>query len=411
MPPGGFRALACWALETHQPQHHAFTQLLGINQLVTMTTTLLGPLARTPEQWVRLSRLAAIMNAWQVHEVFSDNLAMGLGFPPEFDDDPEAARRRLLHAFDREIHRTLESRAEGSRPAPGDLSRVFAGGDADISIFEQSLASGALEGLARQFVAQHPSHPLPEIDHDVSSILVANVLSCAEVVDAVEHPALAEMISSWLCRRYASVDVLLRGRPLELSALLEHGTRTILVVPTLGYYAGGLVDSERLTAALDAGLLPEALRLSALLLRLLNDLGTTLLTSSSQRTRARCRELASTLLARRGEVPCIADALLYVRDDAATRLLKDARFREFNVALHGLSHREVDPVVVEELTARIEHCAAVYREQSHALSTALEQLTRCLGDPRCSLMLRSFVEFHEVMYRCAYDSSAGDYAI
>lgn len=411
MPPCPFRELAQWAMTDDHPGHHRFAQINAISQLVKMTTILLSPVVAAEDGWPGVLLAAGTMNAWQVHEVFSDNLAIGLGFPAEYDDDAMSRRRALLRRFNDEV---LESLASSPPTKTRDeLNEIFHPFNEQVSIFQQSLIADKHRELARSFATQRTDLNEDMIEHCMAPILTANILSCGEVVSFIEHAELKELVRRWLGYRYSSVNTLMSVQSIDAPELLDHGGKTILVVPTLGYYVYALAKAngvlDKITPELVSGPLAQALRSSAILVRLLNDLGTHLMVATAEERRSVLAELVADIKSDNAEV--FVSELAKLDSPKLTRFTKDASFREINLGFHGLAHKATTAGLLDKFCARIEFYATAYREHRDNMLKNIEQVTQHVGDPRCGEIIASFVEFHELLYQQHYHQDDGEYAI
>ena len=78
MPSGPYRDFSAWAFSPGNPRQAEFLRLTGLTQLVKMNVTLLSGIVED-DHWPEVLRHAGLMNTYQVLEVISDNLALGLG--------------------------------------------------------------------------------------------------------------------------------------------------------------------------------------------------------------------------------------------------------------------------------------------------------------------------------------------
>src|SRR5687767_14205729 len=104
MPAGPYRDFTAWAYSADNPRRHEYLQSTGVIQLVTMNTRMLTGLVEE-EDWPGMLRHAGRMNAYQVFEVVSDDLAIGLGHPVL--DEAQARRLDLIGALNRAMLQAL----------------------------------------------------------------------------------------------------------------------------------------------------------------------------------------------------------------------------------------------------------------------------------------------------------------
>lgn len=403
MPHCPFRDMALWALKGGRENADFFSQINAITQLGKMTTLLLSPVA-DEQQWPFCVAAASIMNAWQVHEVFSDNLAIGLGLPLDSDDISQQSRRRLLQIFNQEMDQALSINGPSDR---AKLLERFNQLARNISLSDQSLVTEKHQQLIQRFSRASHSQP-SDIDKSIAPILTANILSCVEVLDHIQNDDIRDLTRRWLRHRYMSVNALLDTAEPPLDDLVMHGTRTILVVPTLAYYVDIFLP-EGIRGDFINGTLQEALCSAATLVRLLNDIGTYLLTSSDGDREAHL-DIIQGLLSKQEHHPLI-DVLARQSAVTLTRLIKDARFREFNIGFHGIGHLKTTPQLISQLIRRLQILGGIYSSTKGRLLKLATKIDETTRSPTCSRILTSFVAFHEHLYANHHHASQGEYAI
>jgi hypothetical protein len=156
--------------------------------------------------------------------------------------------------------------------------------------------------------------------------------------------------------------------------------------------------------------LGRALHAAATIVRLQNDLGTRMLIAAPAERR---RALLQVLECAAGPhaSPTLRDALSDQGHVMLTRLVKDARFGEFNLGLYGLLHAPLTHDVLEVLLARIDEYAGDYRRSWRVLETLGHPLDEGTGSTRCKHVIMSFARFHEELYMHQHEASQGEYAI
>jgi hypothetical protein len=404
--PSAFRQFYLRMLDPEADVHEAFVQVSAIHQLALLTRQLLAGLVETPLHVGHVLEASKRMNAWQVHEVVSDNLALGLGHPAEVDDAADQARRTLLRVFNNAMAGRL--RGAGAMAMPD--FRELAGDRVRFS--RSALAPEVHASLIARF-STWSGIPAREVEASAPDQLAANIESCLDMLGAMVCAPLAGAARASLIGRYDGVNELLAVCDLPFDQLLRSGTHTILVLPTLAFYVDALSTCLDLEDRLEclAQSWVDALELAAALVRLLNDVGTDLLEMEPPHRAKLCGALRAAAhaspdlpLARSLREPTAAIPAL-------TRLRKDIEHDEFNLALHGIGHRSAGADAMPELEARLESAAAAFCSGRQRLHRLLERLDEQMGDPRTCLLVRRFVGFHERLYRHAYDSRSGDYAV
>jgi hypothetical protein len=409
LPNSAFRTFYLRMLDPAAEAHASFVQLAAIAQLANLTSELLNGLADTPRQADHLLSASMLMNAWQVHEVVSDNLALGLGHPAALDDAEEAARRALLRTFNLAMCGRL--RGEGcSMTTP---FRELAHGK--VAFGRSSLVPAVHAALIAQF-AEASGISGGEVEASAPDQLVANIESCIDMLDGMTCAPLAEAARASLLSRYEGVNELLSSPDLTFDRLLAIGTHTILVLPTLAFYVDALTAclgvTARLTPVVEDRSLIDALATAATLVRLLNDIGTNLLTAAPAQRQDLLRAIRNAI----AEAPddlALVNALPreIMANPALTRLRKDIEHDEFNLLLHGIGHRGPVREMIDTFEARLARAASEYSSAKRRLNSLLDRLDQRMADERPGLLVRRFVGFHERLYRNAYDSRSGEYAI
>jgi hypothetical protein len=82
MPSSAYRDFYLWALSSENPHRQTFLEVNGITQLVKLTITLLDGLVDS-QDWPQLAEASILMSTYQIYEIVSDNLAIGLGLRPK----------------------------------------------------------------------------------------------------------------------------------------------------------------------------------------------------------------------------------------------------------------------------------------------------------------------------------------
>jgi hypothetical protein len=418
LPAGPYRDFASWAYSAQNPRRLEFLQAGGLIQVATMNVTLLGGLVEG-DAWAETERYAVIMNAYQAFETISDNLGMGLGAPRL--DEPARERLGLLASFNRSILRALEPGY--TAPALLLLSGAPQQAAARASAFDQSLAGGTHAGVVEEyakFVRQHGNADVnpTEIEFGLWGALVVNIEMARETVSALTGLATQQIYLDGLRNRYIAVDRCLRGPDLPRLELAGLGARTILVSPTLAYFAailGEIISQPPAYRSIVAdGSLGDLLTDAALLVRLQNDIGPRLLRLTAPQQSA----LLHRLTVRMHEARLVSAeevlALLVAEaeaDAAFTRLHKDLASEEFNLALWHPRRAEDAPSALRAFGESLGYFSTLYQQHSTRLATGIAMLDERLGDRRIGMVIDRFVRFHERLYSNRYTDRLGEYAI
>lgn len=405
MPAGPYRDFAAWAFSPRNPRQQEYLQSMGVTQLINMNSTLLSGLVEE-EQWPRLLRRAGLMNAYQVLEVISDNLAFGLGEP---DLDEAADRRRTLVSS---VNRAM---IEGLTPGRHTPAVLLLAGQARqaaqfASGFDQSLAGPKHVEMAQEYarylaVTGGPAPTLEELEFGVWPALVAGVEVCRDLAESMDDTATGPLLREGLCDRYRAVDRTLYAEHLSRLDLAALGAQTILVAPTLCYLIGAVIENvPRHPEVIRDGTLHEVLSDAALLIRLQNDIGTRLLRMAPIQHAAELSRLSI-------GAADLRQALDAAEDPAFTRLQKDIRNAETNVALWHARRAPNETQAWNALGDSLTYYSNLYAQHSARLNLGLAELDRRLADKRAGTMIERLVRFHEQMYSHPHTSPVGEYAI
>ncbi|MBB5915351.1 hypothetical protein BJY24_004263 [Nocardia transvalensis] len=402
LPEPDYREFFAWALSADNPDRALFTRIIALTQLGNLTGELLAGLSGADE-WPALLRHAVPVNLYQIFEVVSDNLGIGLAEPGA---RPEA--RALLRDFDAVAAGDL--RHPSTRPVAGLLAPLRSRCDR-VSGFAQSLTAEYQRKIRDRYLADRAPAVAPDaLEYSVWSGLVANLESGRDVLAALAGTAGEAAVRAATIERYTAVDRTVLGLDRSREELLDTGSKAILVTATLAYFAtvfGELSGADPgYPAALDDGSLVAAFETAAALVRLQNDIGTPLL----RMTRADRSDLFESLRDGRASNP-LSTLRAAANEPALNRFRKDLEHGEFNICL-GMMRTADDPgeglrVLIDDLDYFAERYARLRRE----LDRQLTALDRRLRDRRGIELTRRFVDFHERLYSHRYDTLDGDYAI
>jgi hypothetical protein len=338
------------------------------------------------------------MNVYQLYEIVSDNLAIAAA---------GVRSRPVLRVFNAAMVAALR----GDPVLPAELLAGIEPPVRRLSAFAHSLAGPAHRRMASRFVAERGGRTVKDIEYGVWPALVANVSTAQAVADRVAGLSIGRVMRDGLVRRYEAVNRTLDGGYLPLFELATIGAHAILVTPTLSYYVGAMGEilhpDPGFAACVADGTLPEALFDAALLVRLLNDIGPGLLTSSA----AVRREVWQQVRAAPGST---VDTVLLgddVPSTVLTRLRKDLRHGEFNVALHGVRLADSLPAALDALSSAVDYYTVLYSLHANRLVAGLSALDKRLSDRRPLTLIDRFVRFHVELYANPYTEAAGEYAV
>ncbi len=410
MPAGVQRDFYLWAFSSQNPLQSQFLQTTGVLQLVNLTVMLLDDLVDRYD-WPQLAAYSALLNVYLSYEAVSDNLAIGVArLTP---DDNHLLQRNLLYGF----NQAMIARLKGSWQTAAELLEPLQPDSARFSSFDQSLSADKHSAFARAYVESHPGVLLKYLEHGLWPALVANIEACAELASMMDRCQTGSLLREGLINRYQSVNRTLEAQNMPRLELATVGAHSILVAPTLAFYAAALAEIIRPNPhyyrVIEDGLLNEALYDAALLVRLLNDMGTDLLRQSEDQRRILVNGLRTTYLKNGNTLNTLPLLLLSAADvdEALTRIHKDVFHGEFNVCLFNLRHIQQVPDAITMFEHNLAHYARLYAEHTARLEENLQAIRERLHDEVVSRVIHRFVQFHVRLYSHRFTTAVGEYAI
>ncbi len=410
VPECTYRSYCDWSLSDENPRRDAFLQAMGITQLTHLTLTLLDGMVEE-RHWPRLVDCSVVMNVYQVWEIISDNLAIGLARRAPADST-YIERRQLVLGFNRAMVERLNGRSEHAR----ETLRPWQQSADRLSSFTQSLIAEKHAVLAEEYVRTHPGTSLAEIEHSIWPALVANIETCAALSTFTSQYQLGPHITGGLVKRYSAVTRLVEHQDMTPEQRGSVGADAILVMPTLAYYVAVLAEMLEPTPGLhevvEDGTLPGALFDVALLVRMVNDLGGLVKLSEHERA-SLVKSLGTDIPDLDSQASQFGDVLSTAGQSNAllTRVLKDVSHGEYNLAVDGLAGLSSLTDALKTFDQRLEYYGRLYRETSLRLTARFKSMDRVVGKPTISALLGRFLQFHEMLYSNPYTKQAGEYAI
>lgn len=410
MPLSDYRNFSVWALSPKNRHNKVWLQIVGIPQFAKLTLSLLGESVPTAD-WDELVHYTTVMNAYLIYETISDNLAFGLAAKRP-DDTSYELRREILINF----NNAMVARLKGDR-ASSDLILARIKPKADqISAFKYSLTGSEQKKMVEAFLQEAPTCTMEAVEFGAWHSLVANIQSCADLVDGMQRYRLGGMLRQGLIRRYEAVNELLFDRVQDQDALLDVSINTILVVPVLTFYISVLTEvlqpqQRGLDRLIENGVLSKALEDAALMVRLLNDLGTGLVVTDQYHSTL-LNDLYAKLPPSADPDKTFADMLMEHSEQVQlmTRIRKDISFAEYNVSLHSLMTSPPTMTSLLLFGSNLVYFQARYRECRERLNDHLRIISQTLQTDNVSRLIDQFVCFHEQIYANHFDEQAGDYA-
>ena len=410
MPGSAYREMFLWGLNPANPHYDHWLQVIGTKQIVYFAAQVMGSMFGEDEL-TALVDYAAPMNVYLTFEVISDNLAFGLTDRLNHDTT-YFLRAHLMHHFNQQMCYALKNPWFTAEQALGDERPI-----ADrISVFEQSLSPSAHARLAEAFLSERRDVSLYELEYGLYPLLITNFYACADLYHGASNMHLGKIIQRGLYQRYHTADRVLYDPHLDMSRLVSASTYSILIMPVVAHYLEGVALStgiaDRLPAVTDDNLMFRALYHTAMLIRLLNDMGTQVIKQDYHTRKALILQLQDQ--ARRTRTQNIHAFLRDVTDDYGTmmtRIAKDVKHGEFNITLYNLKNVSSLEDAVVLFGERLHYFSDLYERGFAKLEGYLDEIARRLGDDRLSQLMMRAVRFHEQMYQQQYTKSTGEYAI
>lgn len=408
MPLSQQRQFYLWGISSNNPHQPTFLSAVNVPQLVGLSAFFLDGLV-PQEHWAKLCRYAGRINSYFMYEVASDDLAIGLA-PFADTDTAYPLRREILYAF----NYVMIERLGGEPTRASIMLEPLEFFSKTISTFTQSMTREKHMQCLREYRKIYPDVSGLDIEYAVWPLLVANIEACRELAEDTYQLEVHQTVRQGFIDRYrASTELLEATGPLSLDELAEIGTRSILVIPTLAYFTGviaEIIDPQPGLPSLFAdGTLPEALRLAALLVRLLNDVGLPLTLSAQER-----HNLVERLYQRHQENPAldtVIKLLIHTGEGSAllTRFHKDAAAGEFNMCLHNLAYVDSLDEELGMLEDNIAYYADMYRRSYTRLGELLTVIDSRLKTNAVGGLIARFVMFYAQLYARPYRTMSGEY--
>lgn len=409
LPPGIHRDFLLWALSSQNPHLEIYWKLIGVEQLTKMTLMLLEDLVEE-DQFSKFDYYIEKMMGYQVFEIVSDNLAIGLASNSSQDTTKEI-RKSALKDFNSYLIARLQSNYN-----PDQQIHPFELLSQKVSFFEQTLVADQWRMLAQAFVDYHQNCTLSDLEYSVFPHLLLNLETCIDLAESIPTHYVSSLLRQGLIDRYEGVNTLLESEFLTPSQLADVGTKTMLVMPTLVYFVEPVVNipnpNPALAEVVEEGLLAQALYDAALLIRLVNDLGTKAITLSSSEKTILEKKILSYYQEQK-----ISNESLTINEFFAkissqfglTRIYKDAVYGEFNICLDRCRKMNSIPEAVADFFKSLTFFAELYEQRHTRLVESLELISRRLNDDRPSTIIMRFVEFHEWLYSNDFETGKGEY--
>jgi hypothetical protein len=409
MPEGIQRDFYLWGISEANPNRYEFLQLVGMNQVVNLTTHIVEPLVDVAD-WQAVADYCGLIHAYFMYELVSDDLAVGLSLTPARDVFSNT-RRDILHSF----NGAMVKRLSGVPSHSSELLEFVRPSTQSVSGYSQSSTREKYIAQFQKFLKAHPEITLDAKNFELWPILVANIESCNAIVEATEHLGTSPVIRQGFINRYASVSTSLDAHiNMTLEELTNIGTHTVSVIPVLAYFIGVMTElhgsHDAVQSVVDDGLLEDTLATAATIIRILNDMGVVATYSTGKRT-SLIHSLWKAFEGKPNNVQTMTQLLCHVgnKTEALTRFQKDILYGEFNICLHNLAFTESIEYGISIFNENLTYFAQVYRHSQMQLRDQLATLDRRLKTNTVSNLIMGFINFHEQIYTHRFNTTAGEY--
>ncbi|MBI1281476.1 MAG: hypothetical protein GC179_25340 [Anaerolineaceae bacterium] len=409
MPSGIQRDFYLWGISDENPNRHDFLQLVGMNQVINLTTHILEPMIGAKD-WQKIAEYSGLIHAYFMYELVSDDLAVGLSLMPTHDTSL-IMRKDILHSF----NGVMVKRLSGVPNHSSELLTFIQQATLKISGYSQPTTREKYVAQFQKFMKAHPEIASNGINFELWPILIANIESCKALLEATEHLQTGPVIHQGFINRYASVSQSLEAHiNMTLEELTNIGTHTVSVIPVLAYFIGimnEVIDPQpELKGVVEDGLLEDALATAATIIRILNDMGVVATYSTGKRT-SLIHTLWKSFESKPPHIQTMSQLLCHVgnKTEAMTRFQKDILHGEFNICLHNLAFTESIEYGISIFNENLTYFAQAYRHSQMHLRDVLTALDRRLGSNRVSSLISGFINFHEQIYTHRFDTTAGEY--
>jgi len=378
-----------WACSERNPQREAWLGLSGIDQNVLLFVTLLNGMAE-PEQVEQMMRRALPMAAYQVFEELSEKLC-------------GAGSGSLSAASDRATVQCLA----GAKLRAAELLKDVEPAAAGASLFGASRHPGRFRQIAELYVRDTGCGSVEEIDGSLWWLLVVKAESCREAAVSVRPTWLGPMVVQGLMDRFRRGGSPLADGSVPVSRRATAGADSSRALPAIAFYAALLepvLRFETLRALPSDAAFAEALHVASMLVRLLKDAGTPLLTNDWVRLQLSLLLDQKTVGREGDDLAAVLTEESGACGDWLARIGPDAARGETNICLSGLLHLPPS-VAIPRLCDRIDYLAGIFSSGRKYLERLAQDITiQVWSDGPGKLILR-YLEFHELM--CAGTADTG----
>lgn len=412
LPDSPQKNFMLWILANDNPYQEPYLRMMGVAGSIEMEISLLKDTVEK-NTFQQLQYYIGIINAYFAFETLSDNIATGLAESMRDSNATYDIQKKLLQGF----NDAMISKLQGNSQSAFELLKPYLDLTKQISAYQRCLLPSQMYQFAKEYLSCDPSATIFDLEYSFFPILVLNIETCFELLNSMRDHPIYPFLKESLIARYAAVNALLQeNNTVTLDALTDIGAKSMLVMPTLAFCVGALdkvSPNSKMAEAITNGLLIANLYSASLMVRLLNDIGTTLLSLNETAQDEFFRNIK--LMAQQRNANSIFQFLSNVSEledffYIMARFRKDLSQGEFNICLDRLNTVMISDAL-EEFFERIIFYSKLYKSQEENIQVQANKLNQCLADPTPAQIALNFVKFHQKMYSREFETKYGDYAI
>lgn len=412
LPESTQKNFMLWVLTDENPYQESYLRMLGVAGSIELEIFLFKKIINV-KTLKKLAGSIALLNTYFAFETLSDNIAIGLGDATKKDNSIYNVQRELLIGFNDAIIRKLR----GDNNSVINLLKPFEPLTYKISAYQKCLMPKQMYEFAAEYQKLYPHASLEELEYCYFSILILNIHTCLNLVDSLQGHPLNTILKNSLIDRYEAVNEIIKSdHQITLEKLADLGAKSMLVMPSLAFCIGALdniISHPSLHKAIENGSLIDNLYTAALLVRLLNDIGTNFLNIGAKDLQKLYLHFNEML--RHKEYNSIFEFLNNVSSanefyNLMPRIRKDIQLGEFNICLDHLNISEDNVIALKEFFTRIKFFSMLYKKRKKFPNKISTLITNNFADKKINQIIVNFVKFHQAMYSKEYETKFGDYA-
>lgn len=400
-----------WLLKDNNQHQENYLRMLGVAGSIELELKLLQPVIPDLD-FINLTDHISLLNAYFAYETISDNLAVGMANGRREQNNNYNLQRDVILNFNRAMIKKINGAMENGKELLNPIAEKLT----HISVNDQTLSPLQMDKFIDSY-AHHIQCNKEKLDKSFMAILILNIVTCQELLSDLHESPIYPILQKSLLNRYCSVSqIICHADSASRVSLCKWGKDSMLVIPTYAFCIGALetlLPSKNFKLVIKNGLLYSTMVDGSLLTRLLNDIGTRLLTLSEAKKNLLFKEL---VLAAANKKNTIFECLLNLSKQQEfylplTRIRKDIENGEFNLCLDNLNHEGDIKRAMKKFCENIDYYRLLYHKTYANMLKKYQKLNHTLQNDHASKIIHNFVLFHEYKYSFDYNSMMGDYAV